>query len=164
MAYAVLADMIDRYGSNELIRLTTPDGEPLDEINAGKIDRALADAGAMIDTYLRKRYQVPVVIVLAELRAAACKLARYDLSFGEQTEPTEQMRLARRETITWLEGVRDGKNVLDGLIPSGDESFAQMSDRGFTTFADDGDPIAANSLVNGGTSIRVTDQSFQGVL
>jgi phage gp36-like protein len=166
MAYAAVTDMVARFGAQELIRLTTPDGEPLTSINQASVTRALGDASAIIDTFLRKRYLVPVTEVLPELNRAACFLARYDLAFGEQTEPTEQMRLARKEVMDWLASIRDGTIVLDGAIPSGDESYASMSDRGFTTFADDGDPTGTN--VNSPPApapsgfVATTDQSFYG--
>lgn len=144
MAYAVVTDMVARWGTNELIRLSAPDGEPLTDINQPRVTLALGDASAQIDTYLRRRYLVPVTETLPELINACCVMARFSLASGDQKEPSEQMRLARKEIITWLEDLRDGKNVLDGAIPSGDESYASMSDRGFTTFADDGDATGTN--------------------
>ena len=163
MAYAAVSDMIALYGNNELIRLTTPDGEPLTTINTATATLALLNASQKIDTYLRKRYLVPVTLTenLPELTNACCIMARYQLSFGEGREPTEQMRLANKEIVTWLEGVRDGINVLDGAIPTGDESYAMMQDRGFTTFQDDGDATGANTgAACNGDDIPVTDQSF----
>jgi phage gp36-like protein len=132
MAYAAVTDMVSRFGLNEMIRLSTPDGEELTEVNAGIVNARLADASAMIDTYLRKRYQVPVAVtpIPAELNRAACIMARYDLSMGGDKEPPEQTRLANKAVIEWLESIRDGKSVLSGAIPAGSESYAQVSVRG----------------------------------
>jgi phage gp36-like protein len=163
MPYAAISDMTARWGVNELIRLSVLDGGDLTAINQARVTLALTTASAQIDTYLRKRYLVPVTEVLPELIEANCILARYTLMFGEQKEPTEQARLQRKEIITWLEGIRDGTIVLDGAIPSGEESYAQVSTRGFTTVLDDGDLTGSNTGVCGGAGIGpVTDQSFWG--
>lgn len=131
MVYATVEDMVDRYGQVELIRLTTPADEDMETVRRDPIERALTEASALIDTYLRKRYRVPTDIAPDEVRRAACVLARYDLYTGEQREPTEQVRLARKETLEWLKLVADGEALLDlEDITAGDSSFAQVSVRG----------------------------------
>jgi phage gp36-like protein len=84
----------------------------------------------LIDTYLRKRYQVPLAVAPAEISRAACMLARYDLSHGENKEPSEQTRLARKEVIDWLGQITRGEVLLDlAEVEPGDDSYAQMQDR-----------------------------------
>jgi phage gp36-like protein len=144
MPYAAVTDMVALFGTTEIIRLSTQDGDPMTDINQTVVALALANASATMDTYLRKRYLVPVAVTLPELVNTCCIMARYQLAFGGDREPSEQMRLANKQKIEWLVDLRDGKNVLSGAVPSGDESFASMSDRGYTTFADDGDATGAN--------------------
>ncbi len=123
--YSSVTDMISRFGQTEMIRLTTPPDQEMETVHADLLTRALVEASALIDSYLRARYTVPVVDVLPEITRAAAMLARYDLSLGEAREPSEQTRLARKEIIEWLERLHDGKAVLDIITaPPGDDSFA----------------------------------------
>jgi phage gp36-like protein len=130
MAYATVADMIERFGQVELIRLTTPADQDMDTVQAEPVERALEDASAVIDGYLRRRYQVPLDLVPAEIRRAACHLARYDLSMGDNREPPEQTVTARKDTVAWLKQVSDGTVLLPlAEVAPGDQSFAQVQTR-----------------------------------
>lgn len=130
MAYASVQDMVDRFGQTEMIRLTTPDGQEMVSYDGDAITRALEEASAQIDTYLRKRYAVPLAAAPYEIRRAACAMARYDLSHGEGREPGEQVRLARKEVMDWLGRIADGELLLDlDEVKSGEDSYAQASTR-----------------------------------
>ena len=129
MAYAALSDMIARFGEVEMIRLTVPEGQNLDRADTAAAARALADASAVIDSYLRRRYFVPLATPPAEIVRAACILARYDLAMGGGRDPSEPVRLARKDIIEWLVMLKDGTVLLDGALPGGDESHAMVSDR-----------------------------------
>lgn len=117
MPYATLADMQALYGQAEMVRLTAPEGDLDGPVVGAKADRALADATAIIDSYLGRRYAVPLPAPIdAGIVRAACTLARYDLAHGEHREPTEQMRAARKDTIAWLEQLATGTAVLPGGV------------------------------------------------
>lgn len=137
MAYATLTDMTDRFGEAELIHLSAaPDGLAGPVVSA-KVDVALNDATAQIDSYLRRRYLVPLEAPIpAEIVRAACVLARFDLAHGDQREPTEQMRLARKDTLAWLEQLANGTVMLEGApLAAGSGTGAKVTDRarGFGT-------------------------------
>ncbi|WP_332117247.1 DUF1320 domain-containing protein [Azorhizobium caulinodans] len=129
--YATVDHMVTRFGEVEMIRLSVADGPTPDAILPARIETALADASAQIDTYLRVRYPVPVAPVPAELVRAACILARFDLAMGGDREPSEQMRLARKEILSWLADIGAGRADLDGVTPTGvaSSSGARVSDR-----------------------------------
>ncbi len=128
--YASSDDMVARYGTTEMIRLTVPDGQPMTAVNADQATASLLRASAQIDSYLRRRYQVPLDLVPSEIADACMTLARYDLSFGEQRDVPEQTRLAYKDKIEWLVGISKGTILLDlEEVPTSDESFAQASDR-----------------------------------
>lgn len=140
MPYATLADLVESFGEPEIIRLTAGDGELDGPVVAPKVDRALADATDLIDSYLRRRYATPLIDpVPPAIRRACCVLARFDLAHGDQREPTEQMRLARKETLDWLKLLADGSVELDGAVPLGGTSGAGAMvsdrDRAFSTSA-----------------------------
>lgn len=130
MAYATAADMIARFGTAELIRMTTPEGAAMEAIDTAAVDRALVEASDVIDSYLRTRYAVPLATVPPSIAGCACRLARHDLARGENREPTQQMVDARREDIAWLDRIAKGIVTLDGLAPpSVDQSGARLRDR-----------------------------------
>jgi phage gp36-like protein len=130
MAYAAVSDMIERFGQAEMIRLSTPDGAAMVVVNEEPIARALDDAAAMIDTWLRKRYRMPLTVAPPEIRRACCILARYDLSIGEQRNPSEQTIEDRKEVMTWLRAIGAGTALLDlAEVPVSDQSYATQSSR-----------------------------------
>ena len=122
MSYAIKQNLIDRYGSDELVQLT-------DRSNSGLIDdtvitRALADADAEINGYLATRYTLPLSPVPAVLEKLACDLARYRLYEDQVTELVQQRY---EDAIRFLRDVASGKINLDaaGALPlqSGGASF-----------------------------------------
>ncbi|HEV2501609.1 MAG TPA: DUF1320 domain-containing protein [Mesorhizobium sp.] len=130
MPYASSQDMIDRFGETEMIRLSRPEDRDATTVLVAKVELAIADACGLIDDYLRGRYRVPVASPEKSIVRAACVLARYDLAKGERTEPTEQMRLDRKEVIGWLDGIAAGRINIDAP-PAGDSGStgARITDR-----------------------------------
>jgi len=131
MAYASVDDMVTRFGAVEMIRLSTPQGQPMDQVNPIPIELALGDASDLIDTFCSKRYATPINGAPSSICRAACVLARFDLSTGDGKEPSESLRLQRKEIIDWLDRIASGKvNLPLDEVEAGDNSNAQMSDRG----------------------------------
>lgn len=127
--YATVDDMIQRYGQVEMIRLSVADGDVPETIIPDRIEGALSDASLLIDSYLRVRYATPVMPAPAVLVRSACMLARYDLAHGGDREPTEQMRLAYKSVVAWLEGLAKGEASLEGAVALAQGSGARVSDR-----------------------------------
>lgn len=63
MSYCSLAQLIDRYSAKLLIEISDRGEEPTGEIDAALIARAIADADALIDGYLKVRYALPLASV-----------------------------------------------------------------------------------------------------
>jgi phage gp36-like protein len=142
MAYATVEDMIVRFGEEQMIQLSTPAGTDMVAVVREPVVVALGEVSAIIDTYLRKRYRAPLDVAPKEIKRACCILARYELSTGEQKQPTETMTEQRDATISWLKQISTGAVVLDlEEVASGDESYAAMSGR---------DPVFGGSC-GGGT-------------
>ena len=130
MAYATAADMVARFGSAELIRMTTPEGAAMEAIDADAVARALDEATDKIDSYLRTRYAVPLASVPAAIAGCCMRMARFDLARGPNREPTEQMRRDNDADVKWLENIAKGMVTLDGLVAaSPDQSGARLRDR-----------------------------------
>jgi phage gp36-like protein len=60
MPYSSLAELSDRYGTNQLISLTDRADVATGVIDTDVIDQALASADALIDGHLGARYQLPL--------------------------------------------------------------------------------------------------------
>lgn len=128
MPYATVDDMIARFGSEELIQISTPAGQDQDGIVADVVMAAVTDASAMMDGYIGRRYRVPMDIPPSIVTAVCCDMARWRLSIGGGRTPSETIRTGYKDAITWLTDVSVGRVVLelDEVAPS-DESYAQAS-------------------------------------
>lgn len=137
--YAVALDMIAKWGETEIARLSSAYDAPI-RVDVARCDLAIGDAQAIVDSYLRGRYAVPLIDPPREIVTATLVLARHELAQGDGREPTTQMIEARRETIRWLERVAAGTVSIAGAsvyapgadtIPDagGADSGARFEDR-----------------------------------
>ena len=132
MTYASVQDMVTRFGDVEMLRLSVADGSLPDAgapLPTLRIEQAIADASRLIETHLRVRYTVPVTPAPDDLVRAACVLARYDLATGGDREPSEQMRLARKEVLAWLTQLSRGEVSLEGAVLISAGAGARTGDR-----------------------------------
>jgi phage gp36-like protein len=105
--YCTEQGLIGRFGEQELIQLT-------DRANTGAIDSAVVTAAinmatADINSYIGRRYALPLSATPDVLQDKCELLARYRLY---ENGATDQVRRDYEDAIKWLEGVRDGKNTL----------------------------------------------------
>lgn len=105
MGYATRADLEVAYGADEVAQRESA-------LPAGAVDRALADADALIDGYVAGRYAVPLSPMPANLPRLACAIARYHLLGDAAGEPA---RDAYAHAIAWLKDVQSGRVVLPGV-------------------------------------------------
>lgn len=108
MPYATRQNLIDRFGEDELIQLTDRAGDGV--IDDTVLNMALADADATIDSYLAKRYDLPLSLVPPALVPKAAAIARYLL---HDESPTEAAKENHKEAIAWLRDVSAGRVELD---------------------------------------------------
>ena len=114
--YAALPDMVSAFGEDELITVTTPRGEDRVAIDQTKVDGAIAIASDEIDSYLRRRYALPLVSVSAKMLRVCCVLARWNLWSDTTNPPSDAMRADRKDAIAWLSAVSSGSVTLDGAV------------------------------------------------
>lgn len=88
MPYASQQDLVDRFGSDEILQLT--DRSNLGSIDTTVVARALADADAQINGYLAARYTLPLAETPPMLTRLACDIARYQLYDNHLTEAVSQ--------------------------------------------------------------------------
>lgn len=97
MAYATLADLIDRFTEDELVQLTDKSGVGM--IDMAPVGRAITDAAAAIDAALRGRYVLPMVTTPALLTRIACDLVRESLYADRPTETVKDRAKTARADL-----------------------------------------------------------------
>lgn len=116
MAYATVDDMTLSFGEDELITVTTPRGVERTVIDQDQVNTAIGVASDEIDSYLRRRYAVPLVSVSPKILQVCCVLARWALWSKTDTAPSDAMRADRKDAIAWLGSINSGSVTLDGAV------------------------------------------------
>jgi phage gp36-like protein len=134
MSYATLQDLIDRFGADELLAIADRDGDG--SVDADLVAAALADAAGTIDSYIGRRYTLPLSATPAQLTARACDIARW-LLYTDM--PHERVTKAHDAAVAWLKDVAAGRADLDagGAEPAGDGPGRVAIDSGARVFSDD---------------------------
>ncbi|MDP2786609.1 MAG: DUF1320 domain-containing protein [Pseudomonadota bacterium] len=117
MTYATLTTLNAQFGAREVVALTDRDMDGVPD--QAVLDDALAAADSLIDSYIGRRYALPLADVPKLLVTLAGTLVRYQLSGAGVTE-TDPTRDRYRDAIKLLEAIRDG-NIHLGPDPAGDQ-------------------------------------------
>lgn len=123
MTYALKQDLIDRFGSEEIVQLTDRANIPPTTVDDIVVGRALADADAMIDAYLGKVYSLPLTVTPPVLVKIAADLARSYLH-GESADKDSIVTRNAKAAMDWLRDVSKGLISID----DGGEQPAQAGD------------------------------------
>ncbi len=127
MAYCTQTDIEERIGSAELVLLADHDDDGTADANV--VARAIADAGAFMDSFLAVRYAIPISAPVPDtIETRAINIAIYFLRLGRDSV-TDDVRAQHRDDIAWLMRVADGKLSLEDPVASGVRS--QVQDRLF---------------------------------
>lgn len=118
MTYVTKQGLVDRFGAAELIQLTDKTNMPPREIVDVPVNQAIVDAVAMVDSYIAKRYDLPLKVLPPVLAKNAADIARYYLhgeSAGEDSIVTRNFAAA----VSWLKDVSKGTVLIDvgGEVP-----------------------------------------------
>lgn len=139
MPYCLVADLVARFGENEILTLTDRDGTG--QISETIVEHAIDDASALIDGYLHGRYNLPLQPVPTVLTPICSDIARYQLYDNNAPEVVTK----RYETaIAFLKAVGRGELTLgvatDNSAPkstdlpdiqSGGNVFNRKTSKGF---------------------------------
>ena len=136
MAYSTLDDIKKLLPEEALIQLT--DDENLGVVNQGRVDEAIAQADAEINSYCASKYTVPFTTVPAIAKKISVDLAIYNL-YSRKVDIIPETRAERyKNAIRQLEGISKGTISL-GVDPApaattegGAETNKAESDRIFT--------------------------------
>jgi phage gp36-like protein len=123
MSYATQQDLIDRADNGEatLIELTDRAVPPTGLVDANVVAKAIADADALIDSYLQSRYVLPLASVPKSLTRASVDIALYDL-YGSRAPKGVEDRY--RDALRWLVDLSRGAVSL-GLDENAQATTAQ---------------------------------------
>lgn len=124
MPYSDQAALVDRYGEQELVQVTDKGELLTGEINSTVVSRALADADAIIESYVGARYSVPMVPAPAVVVEKACVIARYKL---HEDHASELIRKDYEAAISWLRDVACGRAVIVGAAVPGSAADGNYS-------------------------------------
>lgn len=103
--YASVADMVSRFGEQDLVLLSWREGAADGVINTPVVEQALADATAEINGYIGGRHKLPLSAVPEVLIGHCCSIARYLLN-GDRAP--EQVTDRYNSVIKYLTAVGKG--------------------------------------------------------
>ena len=145
MTYATLSELTLHVGEAELLKAAGTGDRANRALDLAKIDRALGQADATINSYLAKRYVTPVPDISGRLEAIACDIARYHLRNRSEGNgnTADVVRDRYKDAIKQLEEFRAGDQELEGAIPTGGQSSGQIhADTGRHVFSAGADGLA----------------------
>lgn len=130
MSYATVQDLVDFAGEAEIVRNSTPDGAELAGVWDERVQPKLDTASDLMDSYFRRRYQVPVP-VSPIIREHCCALARQMLATTSGTGTSESIQMGHKSAIAWLDGIGRGSVNIDGApgVVGAEPSGARFSAR-----------------------------------
>ncbi|MBF0291141.1 MAG: DUF1320 domain-containing protein [Nitrospinae bacterium] len=105
MNYLTIDDLFVRYGQADVLSQTDRDGDGT--ADADVVASAIADTGALIDTYLAGRYNLPFVTIPGVLTRLACDIAWYNL-FAVGKAP-DHVKTRYDASIEFLKMIKSGE-------------------------------------------------------
>lgn len=116
MSYAAPADLRDRYPEVRLAEVSDEAGQAADD---PKLQVALDDASAEMDTWIGQRYQLPLAAPPPVLKRLACDIGMYRLMALLPKESVADARRRYEDALAWLEDL--AKGTVDLADGSGEE-------------------------------------------
>lgn len=106
--YVVYKDLQTQFGEAEMLALCDDGTGAIDE---ERLSDAIEQACSEADSYLGKRYALPIEPVPPIVRCVVCDIVRYRLTSAEALE-TSLIVQRYQQAVLWLRGVAQGTIVL----------------------------------------------------
>ncbi len=117
MPYITLSDLLAAHSEQALIDLTDRAEPPTGGIVMAVLDKAIAGAGAEVDSYISQRYATPLPDpVPAAVTDAALTITWYRLHTDRAAD--KDLRIRYEDAIRWLRDVSAGRAALPGVATS----------------------------------------------
>lgn len=113
--YCTLDDILLRTSTQLIVEMTQDDNKAV-EINIPRINAAISDASALIDSKISQRYELPLNPIPQRLIRIAVDLTMYfiyALKFG--TAIPEGINTSYRDAIKYCEDIRDGNENIEAI-------------------------------------------------
>ncbi|KXF92091.1 gp436 family protein [Phaeobacter inhibens] len=138
MAYTTAGELTNRYGLSLLVSLTDRGEIATGQVDQGIVARAVDDADAEIDGYLKGRYRLPLSTTPPLVAALSRQISIWNLHTFDAPEKIEQ---DYKNAIAKLKDIAKGVIVLDvaGIEPQSSGSSGVM-------VTDRERPLSADSL------------------
>ncbi len=127
MSYSALDDLKKKIDPDRLVELTDTTNNPPTTADTVKTDRAIQDADALIDSYVSKRYMVPLIPTPLMAREASATVAIYYLHVFRGLDP-DLWRRRFEDTVSWLGQVAAGAVNLEGVTAEPSPSTGSVAD------------------------------------
>lgn len=114
MPYCTQADLVAAYGEEELLKIQPESSPPVDPpvLSTAAIEAAIQAATDEIDSYVMRRYRLPLDAAKAALLKRRCvDIAVYRLAHDPSGEDNTK-RTRYNDAMKWLEKLATGKVVL----------------------------------------------------
>lgn len=110
MAYCTLQELVDRYSQRMLVEVSDRGDAATDVVDQALVDRAIADADALIDGYLKVRYALPLASVPRLVKDLSLRIAIY---YAHAHVAAEKVKRDYEEALTTLKHISQGLIRLD---------------------------------------------------
>ncbi|MDI3547892.1 MAG: hypothetical protein PWR10_1544 [Halanaerobiales bacterium] len=116
--YCTLDDLLDRVSEDILVDITTDGGIDATTIDQNKVNKAIEDVSALIDSFAQKKYQVPFSPVPRVIKKIAVDLVLYELfaSRGIDEERDQHIIRSQKTAMSLLDKIASGALTIG--IPS----------------------------------------------
>ena len=114
MAYATRGDLGGFIAAAEFAMMA---GDGAGGIDEARVTRSLADAAALIDRHLARRYRLPLTVTDDGLRRIACDLAWYYLH-GAAVNEGAAAAINFKSALSQLKDLAEGRSVIPGAAPA----------------------------------------------
>jgi len=127
MAYCTQEEIIKRF-PKETIEQVTQDDRIKNSVDADRLNAAIFDSDALINSKLCSRYEVPLSPVPPEILRVAVDITVYFLyraRFGNVMP--EEIKDSYKEALIYLEALKDGMQVLNAAVVSVKDEFIVLT-------------------------------------
>jgi len=114
MTYCSQQDLIDRFGATKLVQLTDKVNKPASTIDATTVTKRIEDAVSLINSYLAKKYQLPLTVAVPEVLTTYAINITWFLLHGDAAGKDSPVRMAYDDALRWLKAVSQGGVVIEG--------------------------------------------------
>ncbi|MDJ1463408.1 DUF1320 domain-containing protein [Nitratireductor sp. GZWM139] len=116
MAYCTLQELTDRYSQRMLVEISDRADAPTGAVDTDLIDRAVADADALINGYLKVRYRLPLASIPRLVKDLSLRISIY---YAHAHIASDKIRRDYEEALSTLKHISQGliRLDLDGAEP-----------------------------------------------